>query len=80
MIMSERRAFVIHECGHKVEVIDDGIAPHFIVDDLHLELCPTCFRSLINDWMDEPWRFWTREAWDALEIWRLAIDGTEEER
>lgn len=72
----------IHECGHRVQVIEGELAPHFIVDGLHMDMCPTCFRNLINDWMDEPWRFWSLDEWAGLRIWRSVIndiDPVEEE-
>lgn len=65
----------VHECGHLVRVIEDELAPHFIVDGLHMDMCPSCFRNLINDWMDEPWRFWSLDAWVKLRTWRSVVDG-----
>lgn len=70
---------VVHECGLPLTAINDGTAPHFIADGLHMELCPRCYRNLINDWMDESWRFWTPEAWEKLSLWRNAIDHISEE-
>jgi hypothetical protein len=29
--------------------------------------------------MDDPWRFWTPQAWKKLDVWRVAIDGIGEE-
>lgn len=75
----KKKKTMVHECGHTVEVIDDGVAPHFIVDvrggpGLHMDMCPGCYRNLINDWMDEPWRFWSPEEQVKLLLWEEAID------
>jgi len=75
----QKKKRMVHECGHVVEVIDDGMAPHFIVDvqrgpGLHMDTCPRCFRNLINDWMDEPWRFWTPEERAKLLLWEETIE------
>ena len=85
MEQEKKKKTMVHECGHTVEVIEDGIAPHFIVDvrrgpGLHMDTCPRCFRNLINDWMDEPWRFWTPEERAKLLLWEETIEllGAEE--
>jgi hypothetical protein len=77
---NEKKKRMVHECGHVVDIIDDGIAPHFIVDvrsgpGLHMDTCPRCFRNLINDWMDEPWRFWTAKERANLLLWEEAIEA-----
>jgi hypothetical protein len=41
---------------------------------LHMDTCPRCFRNLINDWMDEPWRFWTPQEQAKMLLWEEEID------
>lgn len=83
MVQEEKKKRMVHECGHVVDVIDDGVAPHFMVDvqqgpGLHMDMCPDCYRNLINDWMDEPWRFWTPEERAKLLVWEEMIELLEE--
>ena len=72
-------SLTVHECGHYVQVIEAELAPHFVVDGLHTDMCRRCFRNLINDWIDERWRFWTPEEWEKMVVWQKAVADIEEE-
>ncbi|MDT8305195.1 MAG: hypothetical protein RRC07_04615 [Anaerolineae bacterium] len=75
--MSAQSKTMVHQCGRRVEVelIPSDPLPRFIVGLLQREICPRCSRNLVNDWLDEPWRFWTTRAWVKLSTWRNAIRG-----
>lgn len=73
--MSSQSKTMVHECGRRVEVFEDGLAPRFVVGLVPRDLCPRCSRPLLNDWLEERWRFWTTREWVKLSTWRNAIRG-----
>ncbi len=71
--MSPQSKTMVHECGRRVEVFEDGPTPRFLIGLVPRDLCPRCQRRLLSDWLDEPWRFWTTREWVKLSTWRNAI-------
>lgn len=71
----EKSTTMIHECGRRVEVFEEGEEVSFVIGLVPRDFCPRCQRHLPSDWDEKNTRFWTTREWVKLSTWRTAIRG-----